>query len=146
MRLRARARADWELKQLRVPQAAAYHDQLREDPTLVLAQLLLESPEAVTEQIVTIIPKVAEQVAAYAPGVAWVQIAYLLGERYGKLAPDAKQFVIDRLCTVATEFGGERIAQRLKDARGVVTPATPSPAAEPVHDSWIGPSGSQPSV
>ncbi|WP_148666212.1 hypothetical protein [Streptomyces malaysiensis] len=147
MRLRARARADWELKQLRVTQAAAYRDQLREDPTLALAQMLLESPEALTtEQVVTIIPKVAEQVSAYAPGAAWVQTAHLLGEWYGGLASDAKQFVIDRLCTVATEFGGERIAQRLKDAHGVTALAGPSHAAEPAQDSSMGPSDSQPSV
>ncbi|GGX48858.1 hypothetical protein GCM10010353_73180 [Streptomyces chryseus] len=116
MRLRARARADWEINQLRVAQLVAYRDQLREDPTLVLAQLLLESPEAVSEQTVDIIPLVAEKVAAFAPGAAWVKTAHLLDESFGKLAPDAKQFVIDRLCTALTEFGGEVAAQRLKEA------------------------------
>lgn len=145
VRLRARARADWELKQLRVVQAAAYRDQLREDPTLVLAQLLLESPEAVSNETLTMIPVIAERVAAYAPGAEWVQTARLLNEWYGGLAPDAKQFVVDRLCTVATEFGGARIAQRMQDAHGAAA-APPSPAEEPAHESSTGLSGSQPSV
>ncbi|WP_131589640.1 hypothetical protein [Streptomyces seoulensis] len=128
IRVRAQARADAELKQLRITQAAAYRDQLREDPTLALAQLLLESPEAVTEQTVTIIPKIAEQVAAYAPGAAWVQTAHLLAEWYGTMPPDAKQFVIDRLCTVASEFAGEEVAQRLKGVYGSPTGDEPWPA------------------
>ncbi|MCZ0975592.1 hypothetical protein O1L55_38885 [Streptomyces albulus] len=143
-RLRARARTDSEIRQLRVDQALAYRDQLREDPTLILAQLLVDSPALVTDQTLTLIPEVAARVGAYAPGAAWVQTAQLLNEWYGGLAPDAKQFVIDRLYTVAREFGGERVAQRLKDAHRVA--AAPGSVEEPVHDSSIGPSGSQPSV
>ncbi|MEV0873609.1 MULTISPECIES: hypothetical protein [Streptomyces] len=125
MRLRARARADSEIKQLRVAQAVAYRDQLRTDPTLVLAQLLLESPETVNADTVKIVPIVAEQVAMFAPGAAWVQTAHLLEEWYGKLKPDAKQFVIGRLCTALTEFEGEAAAERLKEIHGL-----PSPGAE----------------
>ncbi len=143
VRLRARARTDSELRQLRFVQTLAYRDQLREDPTLVLAQLLLDSPAAVTDQTLSMLPKIATCVASYAPGAAWVQTAHLLDQWYGGLAPDAKQFVIDRLCTVAREFGGERIAQRLQDAhRGADSPA---PAEKSVHETSTGPSGNQPS-
>ncbi|WP_406382090.1 hypothetical protein [Streptomyces sp. NBC_01618] len=143
IRLRARARTDWELKQLRVVQTVAYRDQLREDPTLILAQLLLDSPAAVSDQTLAMIPKIAAHVGAHAPGAAWVQTAHLLNEWYGGLAPDAKQFIIDRLCTVAREFGGERVAQRLKDAHRIAADS-PAPAGEPAHESSTGPSGSQP--
>ncbi|WP_328327585.1 hypothetical protein OG372_14285 [Streptomyces sp. NBC_01020] len=166
MRLLARARTEWEINQLRLSQAVTYRNQLREDPTLVLAQLLLESPEAITQETVNIIPSVAEKVAAYAPGAAWVETAHLLEESFGKLAPDAKQFVIDRLCTALTEFGAEAATRRLKEAHGGTPLGTqpagsvglpgefvtstdcagpvPPPAAR--HDNSSGPSGSQPSV
>ncbi|MFE4589002.1 hypothetical protein [Streptomyces laurentii] len=127
MRLRARARADSEIKQLRVAQAVAYRDQLRTDPTLLLAQLLLESPGAVNEETIGIVPIVAAQVAKFAPGAAWVQTAHLLEEWYRKLKPDAKQFVIERLCSALTEFEGEAAAQRLKEIHGL-----PSPSVEPL--------------
>ncbi|NML54808.1 hypothetical protein HHL19_18600 [Streptomyces sp. R302] len=133
VRLRARAQADQEIRQLRVDQALVYRDQLREDPTLILAQLLVESPAAVTEQTLTLIPQIAARVSAYAPGAAWVQTAHLLDEWYGGLAQDAQQFIIDRLCTVAREFDGEHVAQRLKEAhRGTADPALP--VEEPPHD------------
>ncbi|OKI98964.1 hypothetical protein AMK18_23810 [Streptomyces sp. CB01249] len=129
IRLRARAQTDRELRQLQVVQALAYRDQLREDPTLILAQLLLDSPAAVTDQTLTMIPKIAAHVGTYAPGAAWVQTAHLLDEWYGGLASDAKQFVVDRLCTVAREFGGEEVSQRLKDAHRVAADSSGPPAA-----------------
>ncbi|MER6389744.1 hypothetical protein ABT236_14850 [Streptomyces sp. NPDC001523] len=122
MRLRARARTDSEIKQLRVAQAVAYRDQLRTDPTLLLAQLLLESPETVNAETIKIVPIVAGQVASFAPGATWVQTAHLLEEWYGKLKPDAKQFVIGRLCTALTEFEGEAAAQRLREIHGLPSP------------------------
>ncbi|GAB3113362.1 hypothetical protein GCM10027160_17130 [Streptomyces calidiresistens] len=145
IQLRARARADWELKQLRVVQAVAYRDQLREDPTLILAQLLLESPATFSDQTLAMIPKVAARVSAYAPGAEWVQTAHLLNEWYGGLAPDAKQFVIDRLCTVAREFGGEGVAQRLKEAHSPVADPPP-PVGESTPEGSSGSLSGQSSV
>ncbi|MGQ4713576.1 hypothetical protein ACUN22_07820 [Streptomyces anulatus] len=145
IRLRARAQMDRELRQLQVVQALAYRDQLREDPTLILAQLLLDSPAAVTDQTIAMIPKIAARVGAYAPGAAWVQTAHLLDEWYGGLAPDAKQFVVDRLCTVAREFGGEKVAQRLKDAHRVGAHSS-GPVEGTIHESSTGPPGNEPST
>ncbi|MEU8975629.1 hypothetical protein AB0D11_41615 [Streptomyces monashensis] len=124
-RLRARIRMERELEQLQMTQALVYRDHLREDPTLVLAQMLLTSPETVSDQTIDIIPKLAEQVAAHAPGAAWVQTARLLDKWFGGMAPDAKRFIIDRMCTVAAEFGGERIAQQLQDVHQATSPDTP---------------------
>ncbi|MEU5038706.1 hypothetical protein [Streptomyces rubiginosohelvolus] len=143
VRLRAQARADRDLRQLRFVQTLAFRDQLREDPTLILAQLLLDSPTAVTQQTLEMIPKIAAHVSSYAPGAAWVQTAHLLNEWYGGLAPDAKQFVVDRLCTVAGEFGGERIAQQLRDAHQGATDSF-VPSEGPDHETATSPSGSRP--
>ncbi|MHC5263253.1 hypothetical protein ACYSUO_35685 [Streptomyces sp. UC4497] len=118
-----------------------YHDQLRKDPTLVLAQLLLDSPNTLTEQLDAIVPKVAEQVAAYAPGAEWVQTTHLLREWFGPLAPDAKQFVVDRFCTVATEFGGDRVAQRLREAH---QGSPRSSSSEAIEDTTDDPMTSEP--
>ncbi|MET9834785.1 hypothetical protein ABZ078_37150 [Streptomyces sp. NPDC006385] len=110
-------------------QAETYRDQLREDPNLLLAQLLLHSPQAVTQQTLAIIPEIAKSIAAYAPGAAWMQTALLLDKWFADLPADAKTFIIDRLCTTVTEFGGETVAQRLRDAHGArVSTTYPGPA------------------
>ncbi|MFB6753576.1 hypothetical protein ACFCX6_21960 [Streptomyces sp. NPDC056353] len=139
MRLQARIRAQQERRHLQMTQAAVYRDQLREDPTLVLAQLLLESPQSISDETVQLIPKIAKQAAAYAPGAAWVQTARMLDQWFGPMDPDAKQFIIDRLSTLATEFGADQIAQRLKDIHQSAIPdplpAEPGSASTAVLDS-----------
>ncbi|MEU3620408.1 hypothetical protein ABZ725_50335 [Streptomyces sp. NPDC006872] len=129
-RLEARRRAEWEAKQLRMAQAVAYRDQLREDPTLVLAQMLLDAPQTVTDQTISLIPRIAEQVAAHAPGATWVQTARLLDAWFRDMAPDAKRFIIDRLCTVAAEFGGEYLAEQVEKAHRSDIPDSPAATAE----------------
>lgn len=120
MRLRARAKEDLEDRQLRIAQAVILRDLLREDPTLALAHLLLESPGTVTGQAaVSTIKEIGEQVAAYAPGAAWVKTAQLLEKSFGELPPDAKQFIIDRICSGLAEFrGAEEAAHRIMQAHG----------------------------
>jgi hypothetical protein len=131
MRLRARAKTDWEDRQLRIAQAAALRDQLREDPTLALAHLLLESPGTVTEQAISTIKAIGEHIAAHAPGAAWVKTAQLLEKSFGEMPPDAKQFIIDRVCRTLTEFGAKEAAQRIMQAHAVLVPhSTPNEASE----------------
>lgn len=122
LRLRARAQTQWELRQMAMTQAETCRDQLREDPSLLLAQMLLHSPQLITQQTLDIIPQVARSVAAYAPGATWVQTALLLDQWFGNLPADAKRFIIDRLCTTITEFGGEAVAQQLRIAHSSPTP------------------------
>ncbi|MEU7405164.1 hypothetical protein [Streptomyces sp. NPDC044948] len=122
LRLRARAQTQWELKQMTMAQAETYRDQLRDDPNLILAQLLLHSPQAITQETLEIIPQIARSVAAYAPGAMWVQTALLLDKWFADLPADAKRFIIDRLSTTLTEFGGEAIAQRLRDTHAASVP------------------------
>jgi hypothetical protein len=121
--LRARAKSDLEDRELRIAQAVAFRDLLREDPTLALAHLLLESPGTVTVQAaISTIKEVGEQVAAYAPGAAWVKTAQLLEKSFGDLPPDAKRFIIDRICTGLMEFrGAEEAAHRIMQVHGIPT-------------------------
>ncbi|MER5991535.1 hypothetical protein [Streptomyces viridosporus] len=128
LRLRARAQTQWELRQMTITQAETYRDQLREDPNLLLAQLILHSPQAITQQTLELIPQIAQSVAAYAPGASWVQTALLLDKWFADLPTDAKRFIIDRLCTTVTEFGGEAVAQRLRSAHAA--------SASPSHSAW----------
>ncbi|MEV6821469.1 hypothetical protein AB0M72_22225 [Nocardiopsis dassonvillei] len=113
MRLRARARAEWEEKELSIAQAVMLRDLLREDPTLALAHLMLESPEKVTDHADAMMKLVAERVAAHAPGAAWVATAQLLENSFGKLPTDAKQFIVDRICRALAEFGADEEAQQI---------------------------------
>lgn len=124
-RLAARQQAEWETRQLRMSQALTYRDHLRQDPTLVLAQLLLDAPQTITEQTIALIPKIAEQVAAHAPGATWVHTARLLDTWFRGLAPDAKEFIIARLCTVATQFGYEDLAEQVKSAHQTASGSGP---------------------
>jgi len=109
------------MRQLRIAQAVTFRDLLREDPTLALAHLLLESPETVTGQAaISTISAIGEQVAAYAPGAAWVKTAQLLEKSFGELPPDAKQFIIDRICSGLMEFkGAEDAASRIRQVHGI---------------------------
>ena len=118
-RLRAKARADQEEQQLRIAQYANFRDLLREDPTIALAQLLLENPAAFTPQTVDTIGEIARQVASHAPGAAWVETARLLEKSFGRLPADAQQFIVDRLCTVLMEFGANDPAERLRTVHRV---------------------------
>jgi len=133
LRARARARAAHQEQQLRIAQAVAYRDLLREDPTLALAQMLLENPTAVNGQTATLVEQLSQCVATYAPGAAWVETAQVLQESFGNLAPDAKQFVVDRFCTALTEFGQKRAAQRIRQAHGFTETAPVTPAEPPVR-------------
>jgi hypothetical protein len=119
--LRAHAKSDWEDRQLRIEQAVTFRDLLREDPTLALAHVLLESPGTTTAQAaISAIKEVGEQVAAYAPGAAWVKTAQLLEKSFGDLPPDAKRFIIDRICTGLMEFkGAEEAAHHIKQVHGI---------------------------
>jgi hypothetical protein len=120
LRLRARAKSEWEDRQLRIAQAVTFRDLLREDPTLALAHLLLESPGTVTGQAaISIIKEIGEQVAAYAPGAAWVKTAQLLEKSFAELPTDAKQAVLDRICRSLMEFrGAEEAADRIVQVHG----------------------------
>ncbi|MEU8719557.1 hypothetical protein [Streptomyces antimycoticus] len=118
-RLRAKARAAQEEQQLRVAQYVGFRDLLREDPTIALAQLLLENPAAFTPQTVNTMGEIARQVASHAPGAAWVETARLLEKSFGGLPADAQQFIVDRLCTVLMEFGAKAPAERLRTVHRV---------------------------
>lgn len=117
-RIRAAARAAREEQQLRVAQYVRFRDLLREDPTIALAQLLLETPAAVSAETVTAMDEIAKQVAAKAPGAAWVETARLLEKSFGALPTDAKQFIVDRLCRALMEFGATEPAERLRTVHG----------------------------
>jgi hypothetical protein len=120
MRLLARAKADREDKQLRMAQAVALRDLLRKDPTLALAYLLLESPEKIDSHAISrTIKTVGEQIAAYAPGAAWIKTAQLLEKSFGELAPDAKQAIINRICRTLTEFGEKEAARHIEQTHGL---------------------------
>jgi hypothetical protein len=128
LHLRARAKSDCEDRQLRIAQAVTFRDLLREDPTLALAHLLLESPGTVTSQAaLSTIKEIGEQVAAYAPGAAWVKTAQLLEKSFGELPPDAKQFIIDRICKGLMEFRGtEEAAHSIMQVHGIFVQRAPS--------------------
>ena len=128
LRLRARAESEREDRQLRITQAITFRDLLREDPTLALAHLLLESPGTVTsEAAISTIREIGEQVAAYAPGAAWVKMAQLLEKSFGELPSDAKQHIIDRICRSLMEFRGtEEAAHRIMQVHGLIVQPTAS--------------------
>jgi hypothetical protein len=64
---------------------------------------------------------------------AWMQTGLLLDKWFADLPHDAKKFIVDRLCTTLTEFGGDAVAQRLKHAHGM-----PAPTARPVPSEHNG--------
>jgi hypothetical protein len=135
LRVRARAESEREDRQLRIAQAVEFRDLLREDPTLALAHLLLESPGTVTSEVAaSIIEEMGKLVAAYAPGAAWVKTAQLLEKSFGGLPPDAKQYIIDRICRSLMEFRGtEEAAQRIMQVHGI--PVQPAASNGRVSDS-----------
>lgn len=123
MRLLVRAKADREDREVRIAQAVALRDLLREDPTLALAHLLLESPRKIDNHAISeTVKAIGEQVAAYAPGAAWVKTAQMLEKSFGELAPDAKQAIINRICRTLTEFGQKEAAQRIGQVHGLIFP------------------------
>lgn len=116
MRLRARARIELGDRKLRISQASTFRDLLREDPTLALAYILLETPEKIGSlDSGKIIKAVGEQVAAYSPGSTWVKTAQLLEKTFGELPNDEKQAMIDRICKVMMEFGERPTAEHLQE-------------------------------
>ena len=127
MRSLADAKSEWQLRQMRIAQAVALRDLLREDPTLALAQLLLESPTKIDDHVISIIDAIGDQVAAYAPGAPWVKTARLLEKSFATLPLDAKRFIVDRICMVLTEFGASEEAQHIMRAHGYVG-SRPSPS------------------
>ena len=117
MRLRAREKADLEDRKLRIAQAVALRDLLREDPTLALAHLLLETPEKIdTQALKGTMKAIGEQVAAHAPGGTWVKTAQLLERSFGGLPTDEKQAIIDRICKTLTEFGVKEAAEHIEES------------------------------
>jgi len=106
-------RADEEIR-LRISRIITFRDGLREDPTLALAQMMLESPAKVTPETLATIESIAKYVATYAPGAEVVAVAQMLRDFTADLKPDAKQFIADRLCTVLIEFGGEAPAHQIR--------------------------------
>jgi hypothetical protein len=116
MRIRSRAKADLEDRDLRIARAVALRDLLREDPTLAFAHLLLEAPEKIdVRNLSGTIKAVGEQISAYAPGETWVKTAQLLERSFGSLPADAKQAIIDRICKTLTEFGEREPADHIRE-------------------------------
>lgn len=134
IRAHARAESDRDEQRVRIAQAVALRDLLREDPTLALAYLLLESPARAAEFGDTI-AKISEQIAANAPGAAWVKTARLLEEFFQGQPPDAKQFMIERVCLVLIEFGEKRAARQIMIAHGL--PASRVGSDEPLPDRLL---------
>ncbi len=125
-----------EDKQLRIAQAVTLRDLLREDPTLALAQLLLESPEVINNQTTReTIKTISEQVATYAPGAAWVVTARLLENSFSQLPPDAKAAIVDRMYRVFMEFGEKEAAERIVRAHGLAIPSPSSNGAGNPHEN-----------
>jgi hypothetical protein len=117
MRLRARSKTELEDRQLRIAQAVALRDLLREDPTLALTHLLLEAPEKVDAQTLKgTIKTIGELVSANSPGGTWVKTAQLLERSFGGLPDDAKQAIIDRICKTLTEFGQRGVAEHIEES------------------------------
>jgi hypothetical protein len=116
MRLHAREKAELDNRRLHIAQAEELRDLLREDLTLALAHLLLVAPEKI-ESLASggIIQTVGEQIAAYAPGATWVKTAQMLEKSFGEMPDDAKQAIVDRICTVLSEFGKKREAEHLQE-------------------------------
>ncbi len=121
-RAAAAARSRREEQQHRLNQYADFRDLLREDPTLALAQLLLENPASVASGVSGLLNEIAGYVAASSPGAKWVQTARLLEGALGELKPDAKQFIVDRFCTALLEFGVKETADHLRAVHRVPGP------------------------
>jgi hypothetical protein len=138
LRADAVARRRMREQRLRVEQAVAYRDLLREDPTLAAAQLLVEDPTHVGQQTVDLVQELARLVATHAPGATWVATARLLEDSFGALPPKAKQYVVDRVCTALTEFTQTRsAAAELREYR--FAPAGPAAEATlSVHEEGAG--------
>jgi hypothetical protein len=120
MRLRVRVKNDREDRQQRIAQATEMRDLLREDPTLAIAHLLLESPAAVTDQAaVNAINALGDLVASHSPGAAWVTTARLLENFLGNLQPDAKKLIVERFCGTLREFGAREEARLVMRAHGI---------------------------
>jgi hypothetical protein len=91
-----------------------FRDCLREDPTIALAQMLLETPAALTQETLSMLDAVGSRVAAYAPGREVVEVVQLLRDFTANLEPGAKKFMVDRLCAVLIEFGGRGTAEEIR--------------------------------
>ena len=113
-RAAASARLRREEQQHRINQYADFRDLLREDPTLALAQLLLEDPTSIASTGADLLSQISGYVATFAPGAQWVQTARLLEAAFGELKPDAKQFIVDRFCMALMEFGAKESAEHLR--------------------------------
>jgi hypothetical protein len=100
--------------QLVLDRITTFRDCLREDPTLALAQMLLETPAEVSRETLDTMQSVATLVAAHAPGAEAVAIAQLLRDFTATLKPDAKVFIIERLCEVLVAFGGAEPAKQIR--------------------------------
>lgn len=103
-----------EAKRVKIEHIAAFRDSLREDPTLALAQMLLETPTAITHETIENLELVTQRVAANSPRVKTIVIAQLLRDFVAGLKPDAKQLIVDRLCTALVEFGGHEQAEKIR--------------------------------
>jgi len=120
-------RADDEMR-IRIERITAFRDSLRDDPTLALAQMLLETPGAVSPETLDTMQSVAMYMASSAPG-AEVAIAQLLKAFVEDMKPDAKQYIVERLCEVLVEFGGGDAANQISalSAQGLhLIPARPA--------------------
>jgi hypothetical protein len=109
----AARRADEEMR-MRIDRIIAFRNCLRDDPTLALAQMLLETPDKVTPETLATMESIAERIAEYAPGANSVVIAQLLRDFTANLKPDAKIFIAERLCKVLVEFGGAEPAEQIR--------------------------------
>ena len=103
-----------EEMRLRIDRIITFRDCLREDPTLALAQMLLEAPAKVSSETLDTMQSIAMHIAAYAPGAEAVAIAQLLRDFTATLKPDAKIFIAERLCKVLVEFGGAEPAEQIR--------------------------------
>jgi hypothetical protein len=113
-RRRVSAKHSDEEMRLRINRIITFRNALREDPTLALTQMLLETPAAVSRETLETMELVAARIAAYAPGAEVVAIAQLLRDFTIDLKPDAKRFIADRLCAVLIEFGGTAPADQIR--------------------------------
>jgi hypothetical protein len=98
----------------RIELLVMFRDHLRQDPTIALAQMLLETPSKVDSATLQTMESVASRIAAYSPGAETVAIAQLLRDFTGNMDPGKKKYIIDRLCTVLIEFGARGPAERIQ--------------------------------
>jgi len=107
------ARADEAIRS-RVQRLMVFRDCLREDPTIALAQMLLETPAALTPATLSLLDEVGSRVAAYAPGRETVEVVRLLRDFTANLQPGEKKFIVERLFDVLIEFGGRPTAEKIR--------------------------------